>query len=115
MLETRVVFSKKFKNIQNFTRNLFDFLPQGHETQTFSEKTTFFKDFKIGGGYLDIRVNPQTKKFLAKFDQILLCAFMVLSVGEKMRYEDVRNGVGKFRIFTFPRGVFDLDQTDVNG
>ena len=44
-----IMNSKKFKKFQNFTRILFDFLPQGHETQTFSEKTTFFKDFKIGG------------------------------------------------------------------
>ena len=38
---------------------------------------------------------------------------MVLSVGEKMRYEDVRNGVGKFRICAFSGGVFDLERTDV--
>ena len=51
-------------------------------------------------GYLNISQIRPHQNFSCNLFEILLCAFNVVSEGEKMRYWHVPNTVGKFRIFT---------------
>ena len=70
----------------------------------FKHKNLRFEALQNEGGYLKFdQIRPrEISRSVDFFLKIcLLCAFMLLSEGEKMRYWDVRNGVGKFRICIF--------------
>ena len=51
--------------------------------------------------FLHTRQNLSKQEISAIGSEILLCAFIVLPEGEKLRSWDARNGVGKFKFCTF--------------